>query len=200
MRVKSLFLLIATVLLVLSCRPAPPSPLATPAPTFTPAQISPIPTPATAGMVITSTAFENGGFIPERYTCQGENISPPLSWAGIPPETKSLVLICDDPDAPGGVFNHWLLYNIPPTTTSLPEGVPPLPTLPDGSMQGFNSFGKIGYGGPCPPSGPAHRYFFRLYALDKTLELPPKARKPEVLRAMEGHILAVAEIMGRFSR
>lgn len=200
MRVKNLFLLIAMAFLMLSCWPAPASPLPSPTPTFTPAQISPIPTPTALGMVIFSTAFENGGFIPERYTCKGEDISPPLSWIGVPPEAKSLVLICDDPDAPGGVFNHWLLYNIPTTTTSLPEGIPPLPTLPDGSTQGFNSFGKIGYGGPCPPSGPAHRYFFRLYALDKTLELPPKARKPEVLKAMEGHILAVAEIMGRFSR
>ncbi len=210
MRIKSLFLLIVMAFLVLSCRPAPASPLPSPAPTytlipptFTPTQISPIPTPTAApavGMILFSTAFENGGFIPERYTCKGENISPPLSWTGIPPEAKSLVLICDDPDAPGGVFNHWLLYNIPPTTTSLPEGIPPLLTLPDGSLQGFNSFGRIGYGGPCPPPGPAHRYFFRLYALDKTLELPPKARKPEVLKAMEGHILAVAELMGRFSR
>ncbi len=212
MKKSACFLLIAVAILALSCRPAPTpvpaSPLpqpATPTPTPVPpttVSISPIPTPAVTGMVIVSTAFENGGLIPERYTCKGENISPPLRWTGVPPEARSLVLICDDPDAPGGTFNHWVIYNIPPSVTELPEGVPPLPTLPalGDSLQGFNSFGKIGYGGPCPPPGPAHRYFFRLYALDKTLDLPPKARKDEVLKAMEGHILAVAETMGRFSR
>lgn len=202
-RASFYFLIIAV--LALSCQPAPsatpssplPSPVATPT---TPFVLSPIPTPTVLGMVIYSPAFENGGIIPKRYTCEGENLSPPLSWTGIPPEAKSLVLICDDPDAPRGTFNHWLLYNIPPSVTTLPEGLPPLPSFPDGSLQGFNSFGKIGYGGPCPPPGPAHRYFFRLYALDKTLDLPPKARKDEVLKAMEGHILAVAETMGRFSR
>ncbi|MCS7286110.1 MAG: YbhB/YbcL family Raf kinase inhibitor-like protein [Anaerolineae bacterium] len=202
MKGKNLFLLIITAVLALSCRPAtaPVSPPPFPTPTFTPALLSPIPTPTVPGMSLFSPAFTNGSLIPERYTCKGENISPPLGWTGVPAEAKSLVLICDDPDAPGGPFNHWLLYNIPPSTTNLPEGVPPLPSLPDGSFQGFNSFGKIGYDGPCPPPGSTHRYFFRLYALDKTLNIPPKARKAEILRAMEGHILAVAELMGRFSR
>lgn len=202
MKGKGLFLPIIAAALALSCRPAtaPVSPAPLPVPTFTPASLSPVPTPAAPGMTLFSPAFANGGLIPERYTCEGENISPPLGWTGVPPEAKSLVLICDDPDAPGGIFNHWLLYNIPTSTTNLPEGVPSLPSLPDGSLQGFNSFGKIGYGGPCPPPGSTHRYFFRLYALDKTLDISPKARKAEVLRAMEGHILAVAELMGLFSR
>lgn len=209
---KKSLLFVMIALLALSCQPAKPTPLPTSplaSPAITPASPTPLPTPTAfpsplpaplKGLAISSPAFENGGIIPKRYTCEGENISPPLNWTGVPPEAKSLVLICDDPDAPGGVFNHWLLYNIPPSTSSLPEGIPPLPSLADGSLQGYNSFGRIGYGGPCPPPGPAHRYFFRLYALDTTLNVPPKAKKAQVLKAMEGHILAEAEVMGMFSR
>jgi len=148
---------------------------------------------------LTSTAFSQGGEIPVKYTCKGEDLSPPLSWSGVPEGAKSLVLICDDPDAPRGTFVHWVVYNIPSSASGLPEGVPAEPSLEDGTLQGTNHFGKIGYGGPCPPPGPAHRYFFKLYALDTTLELPPGATKEQVLKAMEGHVLAETELVGTFA-
>ncbi|HDN79530.1 MAG: YbhB/YbcL family Raf kinase inhibitor-like protein [Chloroflexi bacterium] len=152
-----------------------------------------------AVLEITSSAFEAEGTIPSRYTCKGENVSPPLRWTGVPGEAKSLVLICDDPDAPRGTFVHWVIFNIPPSATGLPEGVPPKPALEDGSIQGKNDFGRIGYGGPCPPPGPAHRYFFKLYALDISLDLPSGATKEQVLKAMEGHIIAKGSLMGRYA-
>ncbi len=150
-------------------------------------------------IIITTPAFDDGGMIPEKYTCDGENISPPLNWTKGAIETKSYALISDDPDAPMGTWVHWVIYDIPPYTTNLPENIPKDETLKNGPKQGTNDFGKIGYGGPCPPGG-IHRYFFKIYALDKMLELKPGLRKKELLNAMEGHILAQGKLIGKYSR
>jgi len=149
---------------------------------------------------ITSQAFAHQAQIPQPYTCDGADISPPLAWTEPPGGTKSLALIADDPDAPVGTWVHWVLYNIPAQTRTLPENVPKTETLADGAKQGLNDFRRIGYGGPCPPPGPAHRYFFKLYALDISLDLPPKATKAQLERAMVGHILEQAELLGRYQR
>lgn len=146
-----------------------------------------------------SAAFTEGGMIPPLYTCQGKDISPPLTWSGVPAGTKSLALICDDPDAPIGTWVHWVYYNIPPTLTSLPEAMPKTEKPATGGIHGESSFGDFGYGGPCPPWG-THRYYFRLYALDTLLNLKPKAEKKDVMKAMEGHILGTAELMGRYKK
>ena len=148
---------------------------------------------------ITSSAFEDGGLIPPQYTCDGEDISPPLQWDAVPEGTKSVALICDDPDAPIGTFVHWVLFNLPADTKELAEGIPKGTTLPNGAQQGTSDFGRIGYGGPCPPSG-THRYFFRIYALDTQIDLAPGARKPDLLNAMQGHILAQGQLMGKYKR
>jgi len=148
---------------------------------------------------ITSHAFEDGGAIPVRHSCHGEDVSPPLAWTGAPAGTRSLALICDDPDAPVGTWVHWVVYNIPASTTTLPEGIAPDAELSDGSQHGNNSWGRLGYGGPCPPSG-THRYFFKLYALDATLQLAAGSDKKALLKAMEGHILDQAELMGTFTK
>ncbi len=150
-------------------------------------------------ITLTSAAFSHGAMIPKRYTCDGEDISPPLSWSEPPEKTQSFALIMDDPDAPMGTWVHWVIYNIPATARSLPEGVPADGDLPDGSRHGRNSWRRLGYGGPCPPSG-THRYFFKLYALDTVLPLAAGATKEELLKAMEGHIVAQAELMGRYAR
>jgi len=149
---------------------------------------------------LTSPAFEEGGYIPRKYTCEGDDVSPPLSWEDYPSETKSFVLIVEDPDAPRGVFTHWIAYNIPADVNMLEEGVERVEKLPSGIMQGVNDFGRIGYGGPCPPPGKPHRYVFKLYALDVVLDLEPGASKDEVLKAMSGHILAEATLTGLYSR
>lgn len=150
---------------------------------------------------IKSSAFEDGGFIPADYTCKGKDVSPPLSWTGAPAQTKSLAIICDDPDAPMMTWVHWVIYNIPADITALEEGVPKSETLPNGAAQGITDFRKVGYGGPCPPPGAPHRYFFKLYALDTKLGLEAgRATKKALLKAMEGHILAEAQIIGRFKR
>jgi len=148
---------------------------------------------------VTSSAFEDGGLIPAKYTCDGEDISPPLQWAGVPEGAGSVALICDDPDAPMGTFVHWVLFNLPATTTELAEDVPADKTLPNGARQGITDFGRIGYGGPCPPGG-THRYFFKIYALDTELALKAGAGKRELLRAMEGHILAQGQLIGKYKR
>ncbi|HXK94902.1 MAG TPA: YbhB/YbcL family Raf kinase inhibitor-like protein [bacterium] len=148
---------------------------------------------------VTSSAFQEGAMIPKKYTCDGENVSLPLQWGPVPPETKSLVLISDDPDAPAGTWVHWVLFNLPPTETGLPEHVPPGKTLNNGAAQGTNDFRKLGYGGPCPPGG-THRYYFKLYALDTKLDLQPGATKPQVEKAMRGHILAQGQLMGKYKR
>ncbi len=157
-------------------------------------------TTSTMAFVLESPAFENGGEIPEKYTCNGLDISPPLRWSGHPPETKSLVLIVEDPDAPRGIFTHWIIYNIPVEANQLEEGVEPAEELLEGMMQGVNDFGRLGYGGPCPPPGKPHRYVFKLYALDTVLELGPAASREEVLKCMDNHILAEATLIGIYSR
>lgn len=149
---------------------------------------------------LTSTAFEEGGTIPTKYTCDGPDVSPPLAWNTPPAGTKSLAFICDDPDAPVGTWVHWVLYDLPPEATLVTEGLPLDEQLASGGRQGINDFHRIGYGGPCPPRGPAHRYFFKLYALDTELNLPARAVKKELLKAMEGHILAKGQLMGRYQR
>jgi len=151
-------------------------------------------------LTVTSPAFEQDGIIPSRYTCDGKDISPAISWSGAPEGTKSFVLISDDPDAPMGTWVHWIVYNIPGNVTELTEAVESQEVLDDGIMQGVSSWKRIGYGGPCPPSG-THRYFFKVYALDCTLAIKPKdANKKEVLKAMKGHIIAYGELIGNYKR
>lgn len=148
---------------------------------------------------LTSTAFPDGGMIPTKYTCDGANVSPPLEWSGAAQGTNSLALICDDPDAPGKTWVHWVVFDLPESRTSLPENVPPQETIAGGARQGMNDFKKIGYGGPCPPSG-THRYYFKLYALDTELNLASRTTKDQLLQAMKDHILAQGELMGRYKR
>ena len=151
---------------------------------------------------LTSEAFKNGEAIPTRYTCDGDNVSPPLAWDGAPAETNAYALIMDDPDAPGGTFTHWLLYNMGSTALSLPEWVETTERPANGAagLQGGNDGGGIGYGGPCPPEGPAHRYRFTLYALDEDMFLDSGASQDELLSSMEGHVLAEAQLVGRYGR
>lgn len=148
---------------------------------------------------ITSTAFEEGGMILEKYTCDGIDVSPPLTWTSIPEGTKTLALICDDPDAPMGTWVHWVLFNLPANIIEMPENIPSERELENGAKQGMNDFRKIGYGGPCPPSG-THRYYFKLFALDTELNLEAGATKSQLLEAMEGHILGEGQLMGRYKR
>jgi len=148
---------------------------------------------------LTSTAFGAGESIPSLYTCDEQDISPPLAWSDPPTDTQSLALICDDPDAPMGTWVHWVLYNLPAEARALPKDVPPDAERPDGSRHGQNSWRRLGYGGPCPPGG-THRYFFKLYALDSALDLKSGASKKKLLQAMEGHILAQTELMGTYRR
>jgi Raf kinase inhibitor-like YbhB/YbcL family protein len=148
---------------------------------------------------LTSSAFPDGGAIPPRYTCDGKDVSPPLAWGGAPRGAKSFALICDDPDAPAGVWVHWVAYDLPPSSTGLPEAVPPREEVAGGGHQGRNDFRKIGYGGPCPPSG-THRYVFTVSALDRTLDLRAGATKGELVAAMRGHVLAEGRLTGKYSR
>lgn len=157
---------------------------------------------ASQPFALTSSAFEDGAPIPERYSCHGENASPPLAWSAPPPSTQSLALIMDDPDAVkvvGRVWDHWLLFNLPAAARSLAEGVPQQGELPDGSRHGKNSSGGLGYGGPCPPSGQSHGYVFTVYALDTVLELKPGATKAEILKAIDSHILGQAQLIGQYA-
>ena len=149
---------------------------------------------------LSTKAFTAGSDIPAKYTCQGEDVSPALSWSEAPKHTQSFALLVIDPDAPAGDFTHWVLYDLPPATRQLPEAVAASEQLPDGSRQGVNGFRRTGYGGPCPPAGKAHRYYFRLYALDKKLDLAPGATRDALESAMKGHVLAQAELMGRYQR
>lgn len=148
---------------------------------------------------ITSSAFSEGGIIPIDHTCDGKNISPPLAWTGVPEGTKSLALICDDPDAPMGTWVHWVLFNIPAQLKDLPGNIPHGKIIENGARHGKNDFRKLGYGGPCPPGG-THRYYFKLYALDTELTEEPGITKEKLLKAMEGHILAEGQLMGRYKR
>lgn len=151
--------------------------------------------------VISTSAFAEGELVPVKHTCDGQDVSPALQWTNPPDSTRSLALICDDPDAPGRTWVHWVLFDIPANITELPEGVSikDIDTF-EGAIEGKNDFGKTSYGGPCPPRGPAHRYFFKLYALDSTLSLNKGATKADVEKAMTGHILAQAQVMGKYKR
>ncbi len=148
---------------------------------------------------ITSAAFADDGLIRPKYTCDGADVSPPLQWDAVPEGTKSIALICDDPDAPMGTWVHGVLFNLPAETKELAENIPPDRTLPSGAKQGTSDFGRIGYGGPCPPSG-THRYFFKIYALDAEVGLEAGASKRQLLGAMEGHILGQGQLIGKYKR
>lgn len=150
-------------------------------------------------MILESTAFADEGTIPRRYTCDGEDVSPPLDWRNPPDGVESYALTVDDPDAPRGTWVHWIVLDLPPSATSLAENASGLACLPDGATEGANGWGNRGYGGPCPPSG-THRYFFRLFALDRVLHLGPEATAADLDRAREGHVLAEATLMGRYGR
>lgn len=149
---------------------------------------------------IRSTAFSDGGEIPRMHSCDGASLSPELHWKDAPAGTQSFALIVDDPDAPGGTFTHWTLWNIPGQTTALPQGVPASAVLSNGARQGKNDFGSIGYGSPCPPPGKAHRYFFKLFALDTRLALKASAGRRELERAGRRHVLAQAKLVGTYRR
>jgi Raf kinase inhibitor-like YbhB/YbcL family protein len=155
---------------------------------------------ASTTFALTSPAFAAGAEIPRQYTCKGADTSPALAWSGAPANTASFALIVDDPDAPHGTWVHWVLWNLPASVHSLPEGVPKRDQLDDGSRQGRNSNQKVGYSGPCPPSGQTHRYFFRLYALDGKLDLAAGAGRSDLDTAMKGHVLAQTEYMGSFHK
>jgi Raf kinase inhibitor-like YbhB/YbcL family protein len=149
---------------------------------------------------LTTTAFAGGQPIPSRHAFDDKDVSPALQWSGVPPAARSLALVCDDPDAPTGDWAHWVLYDLPPATAGLAEGVPKTPELADGAKQGMNDFKLIGYGGPCPPPGKPHRYYFKLYALDTKPGLNAGLTKNDLLKEMKGHILAEGELMGTYQR
>ena len=151
-------------------------------------------------MQLTSTAFAEGAVIPAKYTCDAKNVSPPLKWSGVPAGAKSLALIVDDPDAPSRTWVHWVLYDLPASVSELPEDVAKSQNVAGGAKQGLNDFKQLGYGGPCPPHGKPHRYFFKLYVLDSLLDLKPGLTKKDLERAMEKHILAQAQLVGTYQR
>jgi len=166
--------------------------------------------PTRLTITLKSPAFDEGGMIPKTFTCDGSDRSPRLEWSGVPANAQSLVLICDDPDAPMGTWSHWVVFNLAPQVNALDEGLPPAETIAAAepkagadklpkARQGTNDFGRLGYGGPCPPGG-THRYFFRIYALDIQLDLGSSAKRSQVLKAIEGHILAEGRLMGRYRR
>lgn len=148
---------------------------------------------------LTSSAFNEGQMIPSQYTCDGSNISPPLSWSSTPDGTKTWALVCDDPDAPAKTWVHWVIYNIDASITQLREHLPTTDTLQNGAYQGLNDFGHYGYGGPCPPSG-THHYRFTLYAVDAKLDLKPGASKTQLLKALDGHIITETKLIGLYKR
>lgn len=149
---------------------------------------------------LVSPAFRSGETIPRQHTCDGADVSPRLSWKDPPAGAQAFALVCDDPDAPAGTWMHWVLWNAPGTARGLDEGVKAEPSLPDGARQGRNDFKRIGWNGPCPPPGKPHRYFFRLHALDRPLDLAPGATKAELVKAMQGHTLGSAELVGMYGR
>jgi len=151
-------------------------------------------------LAVSSPAFQEGSKIPTKYTCDGQDVSPALTWGESPVETQSFALIVDDPDAPVGVFTHWVIFNIPSDSRQLAEAIPTQAQLPSGALQGKNDFGRIGYGGPCPPSGRPHRYRFTVYALDQSLDLDAGASKKQVIGAMREHILAQGQLTGTYQR
>ena len=189
---KIRFTVIGFLVLFIGCaRPAPPGKV----------QLENVNLPQSraASMQVTSTAFKEGQPIPRPYTCDGVNISPPLEWNGAPKSAKTIAIIADDPDAPSGTWVHWVVYNLPAENIGLVENLPATEDLKAGGFQGKNDFQKIGYGGPCPPSG-THRYFFKVYALDNELPLKGGATKSDVEKAMQGHIVAQAQLMGTYQR
>ncbi len=147
-----------------------------------------------------STAFDDGGVIPERFTCEGEDVSPPLLWKGAPSDTRSFAILCEDPDAPRGRFVHWVLYNLPVDATELAEGVPPSPELPSGARHGTTDFGRVGYGGPCPPPGRPHRYVFTCLALRTVAGIEPGVTIDDLRAALHDDVLASATLTGLFGR
>jgi Raf kinase inhibitor-like YbhB/YbcL family protein len=157
-----------------------------------------------ATIAITSTAFDSDGAIPKQYSCQGEGLSPALAWSKIPEDTRSLALIVEDPDAPSGMFVHWVLFDIPPTVTALTENEPKSETLSNTARQGTNGAGKLGWTPPCPPPGTGHngehRYFFRIYALDTLLSLPSSTDRDALLEAMKGHVIGEGTLVGRYKK
>jgi Raf kinase inhibitor-like YbhB/YbcL family protein len=161
-----------------------------------------VPEKGARGMALTisSTAFLDGAAIPRKFTCDGQDLSPPLAWSDVPAGAQSLALICNDPDAPMGTWTHWVLWNIPPGATSLPEGLPKDASLPSGMKQGLNSWPRVGYNGPCPPPGKPHHYVFTLYALDNELDLPAQAHENALENALKGHVLAQAQLVGMYGR
>lgn len=160
---------------------------------------TPAPQTSDGSIKLTSTAFKEGEPIPRQYTCTGVNVSPSLEWSGVPKSAKTLVIVADDPDAPSGTWVHWVLYNLPADNIGMVENLPATDELRAGGFQGKNDFGKIGYGGPCPPSG-THRYFFKIYALDNELPLKAGATKAEVEKAMEGHVVAQGQLIGTYKK
>jgi Raf kinase inhibitor-like YbhB/YbcL family protein len=151
-----------------------------------------------ASIHLTSAAFADGQAVPDKFTCHGQDISPPLQWSGAPPQTKSIALTCEDPDAPSGTFTHWVIFDVPATASSLSENVSKTTALPDGTQQGKNSFGNIGYNGPCPPGGKTHHYIFKIYALDTPLTLDSGPAKEDLINAINGHILAQGQLTGTY--
>jgi hypothetical protein len=151
-------------------------------------------------MDLTSTSFAEGDAIPKKHTCDAEDVSPELSWSGVPEGAKSLVMICDDPDAPVGTWVHWVMFGISPDANGLPEGVPDGESVLGGATHGRNDFGNLGYGGPCPPPGPAHRYFYKIFAVDIEPVLSAGGSKADVMQAIDGHIVAEGQLMGRYGR
>ena len=151
-------------------------------------------------LTVSSKSFQSGGEIPKKFTCEGDDVSPQISWSGAPQGTQAFALIADDPDAPAGTWTHWVLYDVPASSTTLNEGTSKSEQLPDGSKQGRNDFHKVGYNGPCPPPGKPHRYFFKVYALDRKLDVKAGAARSDVERAMSGHVQAQGEYMGIYRR
>lgn len=189
MRTRAFAITVLSSLALLGCstrpQPLPPEPLAKPSPS------------QKSEIKVSSAAFKEGQPIPRQYTCDGVNISPPLEWSGVPKTAKTIAIVADDPDAPSGTWVHWVLYNLPADNIGFVENVPPSETLKAGGFQGKNDFGKMGYGGPCPPSG-THRYFFKVYALDAEVPLQAGATKAEVEKAIEGHIIGQGQLMGTY--
>ena len=189
---KRRFTVVGLLLLLAGCaRQAPPS--------MKPLENVNLPQTSPSAMQVTSTAIKQGQPIPRQYTCDGVNISPPLEWNGTPKSAKTIAIIADDPDAPAGTWVHWVVYNLPAENIGLVENLPLTEELKAGGFQGKNDFQKVGYGGPCPPSG-THRYFFKVYAVDTELPLKAGATKAEVEKAMQGHIVAQTQLMGTYSR
>ena len=174
------------------------APTIAPVTTEKPPTVAPVPTPVP--FALRTAAFASGGQIPARYTCDGDDFSPALSWEGAPSGTETYVLVMDDPDAPRGVWDHWVVFNIPAAVLELAEGQPKTSRLPGGGLHGTNSWGNTEYGGPCPPGGPAHTYRFFLYAVDTALDLPVGASKAQVLEAIEGRILEESLLTGTYGR